>query len=157
MLLDDYRKEFLEDVKARASVAANFTHTEFVDVCAELLGDAEELSDFEACYFRGTGSKNRSLAIDGIAQDDVDGSVRLIVANFSGSEEIQTINQQQAKVSFGKLTAFCEDAFSGRILDEVDESSPAHSAALTLQQRRKHIYLGHQSIPSGNRIQNRSR
>jgi hypothetical protein len=139
MLLDDYRKEFLEDVKARASVAANFTHTESVDVCAELLGDAEELSDFEACYFRGTGSKNRSLAIDGIAQDDVDGSVRLIVANFSGSEEIQTINQQQAKVSFGKLTAFCEDAFSGRILDEVDESSPAHSAALTLQQRRKHI------------------
>jgi hypothetical protein len=139
MLLDEYRKEFLEDIRARASVAANFTHNEFVDVCADLLSDAEELSDFEACYFRGTGSRNKSLAIDGIAQDDVDGSVRLVIASFSGGEDLQIINQQQAKVFFGRLTAFCEDAFSGRLMDEVDESSPAHSAALTLQQRRKQI------------------
>ena len=139
MLLDEYRKEFLADLQARASVAANFTHNEFVGVCAELLSDAEELSDFEACYFRGTGSRNRALAIDGLAQDDVDGSFRLVVANFSGAEAIETITQQSAKTSFSRLTAFCEDAFSGRLLDEVDESTPAHSAALTLQQRRKQI------------------
>lgn len=139
MLLDDYRQEFLADLRARASVAENFTHNIFVDVCAELLSDAEELSDFEACYYRGTGSKNRALAIDGLAQDDVDGSIRLVIANFSGTEEIETITQQQAKTAFGRLTAFCEDAFSGRLLEEVDESSPAHSAALTLQQRRKQI------------------
>jgi hypothetical protein len=139
MTLDDFRKEFLEDLKARASVAANFTHNEFVEVCADLLGDAEELADFEACYFRGTGSNNRKLAIDGFAQDDVDASVRLIVADFSGEEELQSINQTQARASFSRLTAFCEDAFSGRLLADVDESSPAYSAALTLQQRRKQI------------------
>ena len=139
MLLDEYRKEFLADLRARASVAANFTHNVFVDVCAELLSDAEELSDFEACYFRGTGSRNRAIAIDGLAQDDVDGSIRLVIASFSGEEDIETITQQQAKTSFSRLTAFCEDAFSGRLLDEVDESSPAHSAGLTLQQRRKQI------------------
>jgi hypothetical protein len=139
MLLDDYRQEFLADLRARASVAANFTHNIFVDVCAELLSDAEELSDFEACYYRGTGSKNRALAIDGLAQDDVDGSIRLVIANFSGAEDVETITQQQAKTAFNRLSAFCEDAFSGRLLDEVDESSPAHSAALTLQQRRKLI------------------
>ncbi len=139
MLLDEYRKDFLADLQARASVAANFTHNEFVEVCAELLGEAEELSDFEACYFRGTGSRKRALAIDGLAQDDVDGSIRLVIGNFSGAEEIETITQQHAKTSFSRLTAFCEDAFSGRLLDEVDESNPAHSAALTLQQRRKQI------------------
>jgi hypothetical protein len=139
MRLDEYRSEFLEDIRARASVAANFTHNEFVDVCAELLSEAEELSDFESCYFRGSGSRNRSLAVDGFAQDDVDGSLRLVIANYSGLEEIQSLNQPQARAMFGKLTAFCEDAFSGRLLDEVDESSPAHSLALILQQQRKHI------------------
>jgi hypothetical protein len=139
MLLNDYRKEFLADLRARASVAANFTHNEFVDVCANMLSDAEEISDFEACYYRGTGSKNRALAIDGLAQDDVDGSIRLVIASFAGEEELQTITQQQARSSFARLTAFCEDSFSGRLLDEVDESSPAHSAALTLQQRRKQV------------------
>ena len=139
MQLDEYRKEFLEDIRARASVAANFTHNEFVEVSSELLSQAEELSDFESCYFRGSGSRNRSLAVDGFAQDDVDGSMRLVVASYSGSEELQTTNQLQAKAQFGKLTAFCEDAFSGRLLDEVDESSPAHSLALLLQQQRKQI------------------
>lgn len=139
MQIEDYRKEFLEDIRARASVSANFTHTQFVDVCAELLGEAEELSDFEACYFRGSGSRNRSLAVDGFAQDSVDGSLRLVVADFSGAEEVQSLNQTQARTMFGKLVAFCEDAFSGRILDEVDESSPAHSLALLLQQQRKQI------------------
>jgi hypothetical protein len=72
MQVDEYRREFLEDIRARASVASNFTHTEFVDAYAELLSEAEELSDFESCYFRGTGSRNRSLAVDGFAQDNVE-------------------------------------------------------------------------------------
>jgi hypothetical protein len=139
MQLDDYRKEFLEEIRARASVAENFTHTEFVDVCADLLSEAEELSDFESCFFRGSGSRNKSLAVDGFAQDSVDGSLRLVIADYSGSEEMQNLNQTQAKAMFGKLVAFCEDAFSGRLLDEVDESSPAHSLALLLQQQRKQI------------------
>lgn len=139
MQLDEYRKEFLEDLKARASAAANFTHAVFVEVCAELLSDAEELSDFEPCFFRGSGSRNRSLAVDGFAQDGVDGSLRLVVAEYGGAPEMSSINQSQAKTAFGRLVAFCEDAFSGRLLDELDESSPSHSLALLLYQERKHI------------------
>lgn len=139
MQLNEYRAEFLEDLKARASAAANFTHAEFADVCAGLLSDAEEISDFEPCYFRGNGFRNRSLAVDGFAQDSVDGSLRLVIADFSGSPEMPTINQTQAKASFGRLVAFCEDAFSGRMLDTLEESSPAHSLALILQQQRKQI------------------
>jgi hypothetical protein len=139
MQLDEYRKEFLEDIRARASVTSNFTHAEFVEVCADLLSEAEELSDFELCYFRGSGSRNRSLAVDGFAQDSVDGSLRLVVADFSGANETQNLSQTQARSMFGKLLAFSEDAFSGRLLDEVDESSPAHSLALLIQQQRKHI------------------
>jgi hypothetical protein len=139
MELIEYRAEFLEDLKARASAASNFTHAEFVEVCADLLSDAEEISDFESCYFRGNGLRNRSLAVDGFAQDNVDGSLRLVVADFSGSPEMPTINQTQAKTLFGRLVAFCEDAFSGRMLDSLEESSPAHSLALILQRQRKQI------------------
>ena len=67
MELQEFRETFLDQVRARASAEANFTHAEFVDVCAELLGDAEEIADFESCYYRGTGSRNRSLSVDGFA------------------------------------------------------------------------------------------
>ena len=97
MQLDDYRKEFLEDIRARASVASNFTHTEFVDVCADLLSEAEELSDFESCYFRGSGSRNKISGRGRICARRCDGSIRLVIADFSGSEEMQNLTQTQAR------------------------------------------------------------
>jgi hypothetical protein len=59
MELNEFREEFLDQVRARASAGEDFTRASFVEVCAEFLGDAEELADFEACYYRGTGSRNR--------------------------------------------------------------------------------------------------
>jgi len=135
----DYRLDFIEQVRARASAAANFTHAEFVDLCAELLGDAEELSDFEACYFRGTGTRNRALGVDGFADDDVDGSVRLVIAEYGGDATPSTLTQTQAKACFSRVLAFCDDAFTGRLHQDLEESAPAYSLALSLHARRKSI------------------
>src|SRR5215471_7469436 len=100
MELSDYRQEFLDQVRARASAGANFTHAEFVEICAEQLSDAEELADFEACYYRGTGYRNRSLGVDGFAQDETDGSLRIFIAEYGGGSEPATLTQTQAKACF---------------------------------------------------------
>lgn len=139
MQLTEYRQDFLEQVKVRASAAANFTHAEFVELCAELLGDADEIADFEACYFRGTGYRNRSLGVDGFAQDDVDGSLRLVIAEFSGGPEAVTVTQTQAKACFSKVVSFCDDAVTGRLHLDLEESSPAHGLAMSLYQQRKRL------------------
>ena len=139
MELQDFRETFLDQVRARASAGANFTHAEFVDVCAEMLGDAEEVADFEACYYRGTGSKNRSLGVDGYAVDDIDGSVRLVIAQYEGDAAPTTLTQTIAKTCFSRVLAFCEDALSGRLHNDLEESAPGFSLALTLYERRKSI------------------
>src|ERR1700693_6263345 len=122
--LNEFRQEFLDQVRARASAGANFTHAEFVDICGEQLSDAEELEDFEACYYRGTGSKNRSLGVDGFAQDDMDGSVRLVIAEYGGEPAPSTVTQTQARALFSKLLSFCDDALNGRLHQELEESTP---------------------------------
>jgi len=139
MDLTEFRAEFLDQVRARASAGANFTHAEFVDVCAGLLGDAEEIADFEACYFRGTGSRNRSLGVDGFAIDDLDGSIRLVIAEYGGEPEPSTVTQTTARASFSRLLAFCDDALSGRLHRELEESAPSYSLAITLYERRMSI------------------
>lgn len=139
MDLSDFRQEFLDQIRARASAGANFTHAEFVDICAEQLSEAEELADFEACYYRGTGSRNRSLGVDGFAQDETDGSLRLLIAEYGGEAEAGTLTQTQAKSAFSKLLAFCDDAFSGRLHQALEESTPAYSFAQMLYDRRKSI------------------
>jgi hypothetical protein len=139
MELNEFREEFLDQVRARASAGENFTRAAFVDVCAEFLGDAEEIADFEACYYRGTGSHKRSLWVDGFAVDELDGSVRLVIAEYGGESEPATLTQTNAKTCFSRLLAFCDDALSGRLHREIEESSPGYSLALTLYERRNSI------------------
>ena len=135
----EYRNDFLEQVRARASAEENFSKDEFVEYCAELLSDAEELADFESCHFRGTGSRNRSLAVDGFAHDEVDGSLRLVIASFDRRIEPSTLTQTQAKTLFARLQAFCEDALAGNLHPYLEESAPGHSLALSLYEQRRTI------------------
>jgi hypothetical protein len=153
MEIGDFRKEFLEQIAAQAVSDGNFRHSAFVDYSVQLLEDAEEVSDFESCYFRGTGSKHKALAIDGYAFDDADGSVRLFVAEFGGAHEAETLTQTQAKALFSRLQAFCEDAVSGRLQREIEDSTPAAAfAALLFQQKgsitRLRFYLITDSVMS---------
>ena len=71
METNDFRKEFLEQVAAQAVTDGNFKHSAFIDYSIQLLQDAEEVSDFEACYYRGTGSRNRAIAVDGFLHSSV--------------------------------------------------------------------------------------
>lgn len=136
MELTEYRNDFLEQVRVRASAQENFSHAEFVEYCGELLSDAEELSDFESCHYRGTGTRNRNLAVDGFAPDEVDGSIRLLIASFDGGTEPNTLTQTQAKTLFARLQAFSEEALNGSLHPYLEESAPGHSLAVYLHQQR---------------------
>ncbi|HEV2417301.1 MAG TPA: AIPR family protein [Terriglobia bacterium] len=136
MELNEFRKDFLEQIAAIAAAEGNYRHSAFVSYSAQLLEDAEEVADFEECYFRGTGFRQRALAVDGFAFDSADGSVRLFVAEFSGEDEPETLTQTQAKTEFARLQAFCEDALLGRLHNDLEESSPSYGLAQTLHQQR---------------------
>src|SRR5437763_7949985 len=129
MEINDFRKEFLEQIAALAVTDANFRHSAFVEYCVQLLQDAEEVADFEACYYRGTGLKNKSIGVDGFAFDDADASVRLFLADFTGADDSGSLTQTHAKSLFSRLQVFCEDAVSGRLHREIEESNPAAALA----------------------------
>ncbi|WP_041855992.1 AIPR family protein [Candidatus Korobacter versatilis] len=131
-----FRTEFLEQVAARAVAEGDFKHSAFVAYSVQLLQDAEEVSDFEPCYFRGTGARKRSIGVDGFAFDDADGSVRLFIAEFGGGEEPETLTQTDAKSHFARLQAFCEEAVSGKLHREIEESNPAAGLAQLLFKER---------------------
>ncbi len=136
MDLSEFRKDFHEQVGVWASADMNFRHSAFVEYAAHLLEEAEEVCDFQSCYYRGTGSRNRQLAVDGYAFDDADGSVRLFVAEPSGNSqpEIPTLTQTQAKNLFARLQGFFEDSAGGRLARILEESTPEHALASSLEE-----------------------
>lgn len=144
---DGVIKRSIEEFDGRDSEAG------FGVVAGEMLEEAEELTDFVACPYRGVGTRRRNLGIDGYAFDDVDGSVRLVIVEFGGDKLPVTLTQTTAKAIFGKAVSFVDEALAGNDDHLPADEDPATdlSALLHLHQAnitRLRIYLATDAIMS---------
>ena len=139
MDVTEYRQDFLDQVRARASADANFTRAEFVEICAEHLSDAEELADFEACYHRGKGRATVSSKSMGSPKMRWTGRYAWCWRSMVAERNRRRSRRQPQGRLFSKLLTFCEDAFSGRLVQGMEESAPGYSLAQLLFERRKAI------------------
>lgn len=135
MDLNEFRADFLNEAASWASSDLNFRHSSFVEVAVTHLEDAGEVADFEACYFRRTGSGRRALAIDGYAFDEADASLRVFVANPSFEETAPSLTQTEASTLLGRLRAFLEEAVAGRLESELEISSAEYGFAEEVRRR----------------------
>jgi len=126
--MGEQRDAFRADVIERAK--NELAHTDpsagFSIIAGQLLEEAEELVDYVPCPFRGTGTRRRSLGVDGYAFDDIDGSLRIVITEFGGASLPETITQTAVKAIFGKVTAFIEEALTGS-----DDHLPADEDPVT--------------------------
>jgi hypothetical protein len=115
-------QEFRRDIIAQSRVefGDDDSHSGFVVTAGRMLEDVEEIVDFMPCPFRGTGTRRKGLGVDGYAFDEADGSVRVAIATFFGTDGLETVTQTFAKAEFSKLSAFLEEALTG-----VDDHLPA--------------------------------
>ncbi|MBK7260964.1 MAG: AIPR family protein [Rubrivivax sp.] len=113
--MDEHLRAFRDGVIVRAMAEFGGRDPEggFGSVAGEMLEEAEELVDFVPCPYRGTGTRRRSLGIDGYAFDEADGSLRLVIAEFEGERQPATVTQTTAKATFSKVVAFVDEAFAG--------------------------------------------
>lgn len=139
MELTEFRRDLLSQTAAWAAADFNFSHSAFVEVAIRYLEEAGEVADFEPCYYRGTGSRRRALAIDGYAFDEADGSMRLFLADATLGPEPTTLTQTDARTLFGRLRAFVEDAAHTHLQADLDPSSAAAAIAAELPSRLPHL------------------
>jgi hypothetical protein len=121
MELDDFRDELLDAVQMRLPTDPSKSDRDFAFVCeiGERLTQAEEFRDFIPSHFMGTGSKNRKLRVDGYELDESDDSMRLVIADFSGTNQPDPLTRTRAEALFGKIQGFVEDALSQRLWGNV--------------------------------------
>jgi len=141
MDIEEFRKDFLETVKSHAAAEGDITHAAFVTIVSEKLMDAEEFSDFEHCYHEGNGVKDRrlKLGIDGYSFDESDDSLKLLIVDFRGGVEAETLTQTDASTMFSRLTAFITEAMSGMLHPQLEDSSPARALATEIFRNQQAI------------------
>lgn len=143
MELNEFRTELLETVRANAQAYNDSFHSSFVITAGERLTEAEEFSDFQSCHFEGEGPRRRKLTVDGYAFDEADNSLTLVIASFSGDEEVNTLGPVDVKRYFGMLRAFIEESISGTLTDggalSIEESEPGFGLASDLKSWRGQV------------------
>lgn len=125
MELDSYRKEYLEDVKAKAAADNEGTVVTFV---SEVLDDLQSLNiipDYEPCFAIGKYGR-RNYRVDAYSFDDYDYSMSLFVADYSGESSLTTITKTEANVLFDKIYAFLDGSLNGNFRNEIEISTPVY-------------------------------
>ena len=124
--LDDFRIDLLDAVRMRSTDESSQEDLDFAFVCevGSRLADAEEFLDFIPCHYTGTGHRGRKLRVDGYEIDEMDDSIRLLIADFNGGVENGTLTKTRAEAVFSQLRAFIEESASGRIWSSTQGDSP---------------------------------
>jgi len=110
-----YRKDLIDSLQIEES--SNVEDRDFAFVCeiSSRLAEAEEFQDFIPCHYIGFGQRGKKLRVDGYEIDEVDDSIRLLIADFNPIDELQTITKTRAASIFSQLKSFIEESTSGRI------------------------------------------
>ena len=126
MELEDFRRGLLEAIHVRAPDQSETAELDFAFVCevGERLSDAEEFQDFIPCHGAGVGYKLKKLRVDGYELDEADHSIRLLIADFKGEGELETITKTRVDSVFAQLKAFAEESSSGEIWSSSLGKSP---------------------------------
>jgi hypothetical protein len=136
--LDLFRQGLLEAVNVRAPEDCDKSELDFAFVCevGARLSDAEEFQDFIPCHGIGTGIRSKKLRIDGYELDEVDDSIRLLIADFKGGDDVETITRSRADTVFAQLKAFVEESSSGKIWESsLGDSIQTKELSSTIEQK----------------------
>lgn len=130
MNLEDFRAEWIEDLRVAAEANQSDPHSEFVLDAVDRLSEAEEVENVEVGYFEGLGRRNAKMMIDGYAFDAVDKSCVLLLSDYSNNELAETLTLTDINRLYNNMRVLVEAALDGYIIDnKFEESSSGYMFA----------------------------
>ncbi len=93
----------------------------FAEKACRILADGEVLEGAELCTWKGTGPRQRKVAITAGALHPEDGSATLVLAHFDGSVgDAPTVSLAELDRLFRGLAGFAECSLAGDMIDRID-------------------------------------
>lgn len=134
----EFKKDFIEDVKAGAVSSGLGTTAEFVQNMADSLIQMDVLSDFVPVYYSKTGHYQRKLRVDGYYFDPLSKEIDLFIADFSTVEDY-VLTKTVAEQVFNRLIYFIEEVERYNLLNSLEMSLPIFDLAELLQNNKDNI------------------
>ena len=135
MEIDEYRIEFLNQLRNDASLNQNDVDDEFINTTIGMLEEIGELTDPYpfSCDMRGL--RGRVMAFDAYGYDDADSSIILLISDFQNSVEKTTLTNTRIDELYSRMRYFIEEAYAGNIRKYCDDSDPIIDIAKEFKRR----------------------
>lgn len=121
---EEFKKDFLEGVKAASVATGEGSCACFVENVASYLIDNEILPDFTPCYFQGEYGRKK-YRVDGYAFDEFDGTMNLIIADYNGLDDDRTLTMTSANQTISRAMVLVDASLNSNLSDDVDISITA--------------------------------
>lgn len=130
MDLDEFRAEFIDDLRFNAEHDGTEPETQFINKMLENLEEIGELNDPCQISVELRGKRGRKMAFDAYAYDEADNSLILIASSFSNIKDVaSTLTNTQIDDLYKYMVNFLDEAVNGHISDYCDDSDVAISLA----------------------------
>lgn len=138
----DFKKDFLENVKSEAAVSGDGSCAQFTADMAENMMDAQVLPTFYPSFYKGKKGRS-SYRVDGYAYDDVDDSIFLIITDYDQTSSDRRMLNAQVQHDLGELRTFLDAALNTLLYQDIEMSTPAADLVDMLRVRRGEIRKYH--------------
>ena len=126
MDIEDYRKQFIDEIRFEAEHDGTDPETMFVLKTLNELEEIGELNDPIPMNVEMKGSKNRLLAFDAYAYDEADGGLVLIASDFTNLRDVApNLTNTRINDLYNHMLNFIDEAVNGNLSKYCDESVDA--------------------------------
>ena len=136
MEIEDFFEDFTQDLYAQAGAEENFTRSVFIDYICTILESEGSIGAYSLAEHKMTA---KGLAVDAWYYDDELSRLTMIIADYRGSNELETLTNTEIKTSFKRLRKFIASAQKENFTESLEESDPVAELAWLLKEQSKEI------------------
>lgn len=122
MDINEYRVDFINELRADAAFNNTDTDDEFVCLSLKLLEELGELQDPIQFYFGKQGRRNRMMQFHAYAYDEADSSIVMVISDFKDTYEPETLTKTQIEALYKRMISFVDEAYTGNIREYCDDA-----------------------------------
>lgn len=126
MSIEEYREQFINELRIDAEHEGTDPETQFVNKSLEQLEDIGELNDPMPMSIEIRGRRGRIMAFDAYSYDEADGALCLIASDFSNEKEsTETLTNSRIDDMVNHMENFIDESVNGNMSDYCDDSDEA--------------------------------
>lgn len=132
-----YKEELVNSIKAYSAFHQQSDRESFFQIYCEKIADSDFIEDYSYLFFKGKGSRNRSIQIDGYSYNKLDDKLTLFIIPSLSYYENPILTFSDALTLFNRAKYFYFD--SEKILTTAEESTEGYGLAYDIYHKNIEI------------------